>query len=150
MTAYSFADVHAALAGPGGLISLGSGSANADEGITAEFVEDQNSMTTGADGSAQHSLRQSKSGRLVVRLLKTSVTNALLNAMWNFQRSSAATWGQNVLTVSDIARGDVYTCQQVAFKRHPANTWGKDAGFLEWEFDVGVMDPLLGIGTPAA
>lgn len=150
MATYSFQSVHAAISGPGGVISLGAGSANAEEGISAEFIDDQNSMQVGADGAGQNSLSASKAGRVVVRLLKTSPVNALLNAMWTFQRSDPRQWGQNVLTITDIARGDVYTNQQVAFKRHPANTWAKNAGMLEWEFDVVVMDPLLGVGTPEA
>lgn len=150
MATYSFLDVHAAIAGPGGGFAFGAGSGSAEEGISAEFNDDHNSLTVGADGSAQNSLNASKAGRLTVRLLKTSPVNALLNAMWAFQRSGAATWGQNVVTVSDIARGDVYTCQLVAFKKFPGNNWGAKAGTIDWEFDVGVMDPILGIGAPSA
>lgn len=149
MATYSFLDVAAALAGPGGAISLGAGAGNAEEGITAEFIEEKNNMTIGSDGAAQNSLNASKAGRIVVRLLKTSPVNAALSAMYSFQSTSSAAWGQNVLTVSDIARGDVYTCQQVAFRKYPNNAWAKNAGFIEWEFDVGVMDPLLGVGQPS-
>lgn len=146
---YSFLDVAATLSGPGGSISLGAGAGNAEEGITAEFDEDADSMQKGADGSVVHSLHAIKSARVSVRLLKTSPTNSLLNALYNFQRSSSLFWGKNVLVISNPVTGDVYTCQQVAFVKHTGNAWQKDANFLEWDFNVGVMDPVLGsLGTP--
>jgi hypothetical protein len=147
---YSFLDVSAAIVGPGGGFSFsGADVANAKEGFTAEFIEDKNVMTIGANGSAMHSLRAGKGGKITVRLLKTSPTNMLLSALYNFQTVSSATHGQNAITVTDFARGDVYTCQQCAFARFPANHYAEEGGMMEWVFDVGVMDPLLGSGSPA-
>lgn len=144
---YSFADVHMAITGPGGALSLTNGTA--EEGITVEYVDDKNNMTIGASGETMHSLRMSKAGRATLRLLKTSQLNALLTALYNFQSQSGATWGQNTITLSDIARGDVYTFQNCAFRKFPDNTYAKDGGVLVWAFDVGVMDPLLGQGSPS-
>lgn len=144
---YSFLDVHAAIAGPGGGFSLNNGAA--EEGISVAFNEDKNTMLTGADGQTMHSLKATKSGRISVRLLKTSPVNAQLTALYNFQSGSSSTWGQNTMTVVDVARGDIYTCQNVAFKKHPDNVYGKEGNMLVWDFDVGVMDPLLGTGTPS-
>jgi hypothetical protein len=147
---YSFLDVSAAIVGPGGGFSFsGADAANAKEGFTAEFIEDKNAMTVGANGSVMHSLRAGKAGKIIVRLLKTSPINQLLSALYNFQTVSSATHGQNAITITDFARGDVYTCQQCAFSRFASNTYAEDGGMLEWNFDVGVMDPLLGTGSPA-
>lgn len=144
---YSFLDVHVAINGPGGAFSIRDGAAK--EGVTTDMVEDKNTMTIGAAGDAMHSLKATKAGHITLRLLKTSPVNFLLAALYNFQSSSAATWGQNTIVLSDIARGDVYTCQQAAFKKFPNNSYAEEGGTIEWEFDVAVMDPLLGIGTPA-
>ena len=141
---YSFLDMAATLSGPGGSISLGAGAAAAEEGISVEFDEDAGSMQKGADGAVVHSLHAIKSGRGVVRLLKTSPTNSLLNALYNFQRSSSLFWGKNVLIISNPVTGDVYTCQQAAFAKHPSNEWAKDSRFLEWDFNIGIIDPVLG------
>lgn len=146
MGTYSFTDFHVALSGPGGVISLGDGSASAEEGITFEMKEDANKMVTGADGSVMHSLNASRSGVARIRLLKTSPVNKQMAALYTLQRTSGALWGKNVITANDIARGDEYVCRQVAFLKFPSNTYGKDAGILEWEMDVGVMDPNLGDG----
>lgn len=141
---YSFLDVVAAITGPGGVINLGAGAGIADEGISVDPTGEINSMLIGADGEGQHSLHGDKSGRFVVRLLKTSPTNALLMAMYNFQTASAATHGQNTITIVDSNRGDAVTGRQVAFTRVPALSYGKEAGMTEWEFSAVKIDRGLG------
>lgn len=147
MTTYSFQDFTMTLTGPGGSIPLGDGSGDAKEGVTFELVENTNTMTIGADGTPMHSLNASKGGRATVRLLKTSPTNGLLAAMYAFQRTSSANWGQNTVAASDIVRGDQYSCQQVAFQKLPNNTYAMEAGMIEWVFDIGIMDAALATGT---
>jgi len=141
---YSFLDVTAALVGPGGAINLGAGAAAANEGITVESTGDANTMTVGADGAAMHSLNGDRSGTVTVTLLQTSPVNSQLQALFNFQRGSAATHGQNTLVITDKARGDVISCQQVAFQRQPSLGYGKDAGTRVWTFAAGRIDPALG------
>lgn len=125
---------------------MGNGAGAAEEGITAEFTEDTNFMKTGADGQPMQSLNGSKAGRIKVSLLKTSPTNNLLMAMYNFQRTASQLWGQNVLVVSDTQRGDVLAGRSVAFKKPPSISYAKEAGMNEWEFDVGQLDMSLGAG----
>lgn len=144
MQTYSFLDVVAAITGPGGVINLGTGAGISDEGITVDPTGEINTMQVGADGEGQHSLHADKSGRLVVRLLKTSPTNALLMAMYNFQTGSAATHGQNTISVVDSNRGDAITCRQVAFTKVPSLSYGKEAGMNEWEFSAVRIDRGLG------
>lgn len=148
MSTYSFLNVAATLTGPGGVISLGAGAAAAEEGISVEYEEDQNAMVTGADGTVMNSLRATKRGRCTVRLLKTSPVNNLLSLLFAFQRQSSANWGTNVLVISDVVRGDIWSCKQVAFARHAPGTWAKDAGVNEWSFHCGTIDALFGAGVP--
>jgi hypothetical protein len=148
MATYSFEDVVASISGPGGVIPLGNGAGNADEGITVAMSEDKNTMVTGADGSVMHSLHASQSGRVTVRLLKTSPTNALLSAMYNFQTQSSANHGQNTMLISNPQRGDVISCQQVAFAKQPDLAYAKEGNVQEWEFDAGYIHEILGIGSP--
>lgn len=143
-TTYSFLEVQAAIIGPGGVINLGAGAGVADEGISIDPTNEMNTMVVGADGSGMHSLHADKSGRLVVRLLKTSPTNALLMAMLAFQRSSGATHGQNTISIVDSNRGDAITAQQVAFTKVPSLNYGKEAGMIEWEFSAVKIDNGLG------
>lgn len=149
MATYSFLDVGASIVGPGGSFQLGSGAGVADEGITAEYAEDKNSMSVGADGQVMHSLHAAKHGTMTVRLLKTSPTNAKLSQMYAAQSVSSALWGQNIITVNDSARGDLASGRQCAFKKHTGVTWAKDPNMNEWAFDVGLLDILLGSGSPA-
>jgi len=141
---YSFKDVHATIAGPGGTVPLGNNAGIEEGGITVEPQEEIGSLKIGADGSPAHSLKATKAAKITVRVLKTSPTNALLQAMFNFQRTSSLNWGQNTLVISNIATGDVYTNQFVAFLRQPPNTYAKEAGAIDWEFLVGQLDVNLG------
>jgi structural protein KPP10_ORF10 len=145
---YSFTDVQASISGPGGSFSLGSGVGNAEEGITIDMIEDKNTMTIGADGSGMHSLHASKAARATVRLLKTSPANAMLSALYSFQQQSSALWGQNLITLGDIARGDQITLRDVAFARQAPVTYAKDGGVVEWMFDAIARDDLIGSGSP--
>lgn len=144
---YSFLNIQATLSGPGGSFPIGSSSGNADEGISIEMLEDKDLMTVGADGSVMHSLRASNAARISIRFLKTSPVNALLSALYNFQRTSAINWGQNVLVISDVIRGDVIASAQCAFAKQANVTYAKDAGMMEWSF-LGTVDEILGVGVP--
>lgn len=140
---YSFLDVKAAIIGPGGSISLGSGAGAAEEGITIEPSEDLNTMTVGADGTPMHSLHADKSGRVTVHLLKTSPVNAQLSQMLELQRTSAALHGINVLTIAHATTGDKIVCQAVAFGKRPSNSYTKDGATIAWEFHAGIVDQSL-------
>lgn len=143
---YSFLNVVATLAGPGGILNLAAGAAVAEEGITIEAVEDKNIMTIGADGRGQHSLVASDAATATIRLLKTSPVNAQLMLMYDLQSASSALWGQNVLTVVDSGRNDLTTLQAVAFKKKPTLTYAKEGGMMEWTFDCIKANSVLGSG----
>jgi hypothetical protein len=142
--AYSFGDFQGNISGPGGTINIGSGAGVSDEGITVEFIEETNTMRIGADGSVSHSLHVSRAGKIHLRLLKVSLTNQLLMQMYNFQRTSSINHGQNLLNLTNTVTGDNYSCRQVAFAKAPPNTYAKEAGTIEWEFDAGRIDATLG------
>ena len=141
---YSFLNVQCALNGPGGSVNLAYGSGSADEGITFDPSGEISTMTMGADGSGQHSLHADRSGKVTVRLLKTSPTNKLLSAMYAAQTSNGALHGQNTISLTDTLRNDSITCSQVAFAKAPSITYGKEAGFVDWEFMAIIIDRTLG------
>lgn len=144
---YSFQDVVATLKGPGGIVQLGQGAGVAAEGITITHTEEKTTTITGSDGQVQHSLHASMTGRIMIRLLKTSPSNALLNALYHSQRGSATTWGQNVLTVNNIASGDNIVGTAMAFVKHPDTVYATEGNVNDWEF-VGIINPELGAGVP--
>lgn len=147
--AYSFLDVHAAITGPGGNFPLsGSRTGIAQEGITVTPTGDKNVMTEGADGAVMHSLLASKSGTVTVTLLRTSPVNRLLQEMYNYQSQSSASWGRNVITIRDVARGDTITCREVAFAKDSDKPFANEGGSFQWSFHAGQIDTQLGSGTP--
>jgi Protein of unknown function (DUF3277) len=147
MAAYSFTNVQASISGPGGSASVGYGAGAAEEGISSAMEGDKVGTVAGADGQLMHSLHASNVGTITVRLLKTSPVNATLDAMYNFQRSSAANTGQNTLRVTDVQRGDVLNGSQMAFVKRPDLTWAMDGGTNEWVFRGNVIESL-GAGIP--
>jgi hypothetical protein len=144
---YSFLDVQAAITGPGGSFPIGAGSANAEEGISIEYVEDKDRMLIGADGSAMHSLNASRAGKALIRLLKTSPVNSLLAGLYNFQTTSSLFHGKNTISVKNPISGDSYNLQGAAFTKFPRNDYAKEAGMLEWDFNVSDVDVFLGTGV---
>lgn len=141
---YSFKDVSASLAGPTGTANLGYGAATAEEGISVDMGGDKNTMHIGADGTPMHSLHADKSGTVTIRLLKTSPTNAILQDMYDAQQLSSIFWGQNVIIVRENQSGDITTAQFCAFKKKPNLKYAKDADVLDWTFDAGTIDTVLG------
>lgn len=141
---YSFLDCSASITGPGGSFPLGQGAGAAEEGITIERTGDKDTLTIGADGTPMHSLHADKSGRITIRVLKTSPTNSLLQAMYDIQSISSAVWGNNVIVISDTARGDTTAARAVAFQKFPNITYAKEGGVNEWTFNAGYIDAVLG------
>ncbi|EHU4694743.1 TPA: DUF3277 family protein [Escherichia coli] len=144
MATYSFLDVSASLAGPTGTIDLGAGSANSEEGVTVTMTEAKNTMTVGADGEVMHSLHGGNSGTITVTLLKTSPVNKKLSLMYNAQRMSSSTWGNNVIVIRNTASGDITTARSCAFQKQPDHSNGKAGGTVSWVFDCGKIDQVLG------
>lgn len=144
MATYSFLDVTASLTGPTGVIDLGQGSANSEEGITQTMGGNKNTMTIGADGEVMHSLHADKSGTITVTLLKTSPVNKKLSLAYNAQSQSSATWGNNVIVIRNTASGDISTARSCAFQKQPDFNNAKAGGTVAWVFDCGKIDQLLG------
>lgn len=143
MATYSFQDVTATLVGTG-VISLGYGAANAEEGITIDMGGDKNTMLIGADGEGMHSLHADKSGQITIRLLKTSPQNAKLMAMYIAQTTASNLHGQNTITITNTKSGDVTVARECAFKKKPSIVYAKDGNIQEWVFDAIKIDTVLG------
>lgn len=147
---YSFADVQAAIKGPNGSFSLGSGAGPSEEGISITMAEDKGTLTVGADGTGMHSLHAAKHGTVTVRVLKTSPVNSLLMDMYRLDTSSGANYGQATITVRDPIRGDSITCSFCGFRKAPDISFAKEGGVNEWSWNAAEIDQVLGNGKPAA
>jgi len=157
MGVYSFLDVSVSIVGPGvnaqiegptpGSEQIGSGAGVSNEGVTVAFDEPKNMVTTGADGSIMQSLRAGQTGKMTIRLLKTSPINGVLSQAYAAQRQSAANWAQNIIVLTNNVLGDVAEGQQMAFEKYPDNTYAENGNVLDWVF-TGVLDELLGTGAP--
>lgn len=143
LATYSFLDTRCSITGPGGNFQLGQDAGIADEGISFERTEDQGAMTIGASGDGMHTLFAGKSGRVTIRLLKTSPVNAMLQRMFDVQAGSSRNWGKNTI-VCNTPTGDIVTASQAAFQRQPNNGYAKNAALMEWSFNAIRLDQVLG------
>ena len=146
--AYSFADIVCSITGPGGSFTI-SEAGVADEGITIAMTDDKTSMVTGADGSWMHNLHPAKAGRVTIRLLKNSPLNRAMMDLYNYQQTSSAYTGQNVLVLSNPQWGEDHQCVGGAFVKLPDNVNAKDGGTMEWPMNFGAIDSKLGDGNLA-
>lgn len=144
MSAYSFLDVSVTLVGPGVDIDMGYGASVAEEGIDFVPVEAKNTMTIGIDGKPMHSLHANKARLCTVRLLQTSPVNAQLMAAYDAQSLTSSLWGQNVIEARQTAAGDSTTARDVAFNMAATIPYKKVGQFMEWKFDCGTVDSVLG------
>jgi hypothetical protein len=136
--------------GTAGSISLGSDAGSAEEGMTYRFTEEKTTTTTGAGGDIMHSLHASQTGELMFRFLKTSLVNSQLSQLYNMQKGNSGLWGTNTITFQDIVRGDQGTLTNGAFIKFPDGGYSKEGPpTQEWGFR-GILDVLLGTGTPSA
>ncbi len=132
--AYAFSAIVASITGPGGSYNLGYGAGNAEDAIHVDMSADKTTTTTGADGSIMQSLHASNTGTITFRLLKTSPVNYSLSTLYNAQRGIASLWGQNVIRIQDINRGDVILGSQMAFVKAPSLVYATDGNVNEWAF----------------
>jgi hypothetical protein len=145
MQTYSFSEVMATIMGPNGSFPIGQGAGVAEEGITIEPTE-KTTMLIGADGNFMHSKHADQSGRCIIRLLKTSPTNALLSSLYGLDDFNPGTFGQNVITVSSLTLLDQWVLAGVGFSKFPNTTYARAGGIMEWEFQCGRITRILGNG----
>ena len=106
-------------------------------------------MTKGADGSVMHSLIAAKTGRLTLSFLKTSPAHAILSQIYNTSSVSSALWGRLGFLITETSTGDTVSMAAGAFKRDASNNYRTEGGVMDWEFDVGFVDQVLGNGQNA-
>lgn len=143
---YSFMDVMCSVQGPGGSFMLSEGGV-ANEGISI-MSNDRVTTIYGADGEWMHSLHGAKGGRILIRLLRTSPFNSDLSKLFNFDTMSSANCGHNMISVRDAQRGDNWIAAECAGVKMPDNTYATEGGTLEWQFNIGTLDGVFGIGVP--
>ena len=143
---YCFGDVtFAIVSAVGNLNAFVTG--EAEEGFTIDFEGDKGTMQAGAGGDVQHSLRVAQPGTLTLRLLKASSFNKDMSDAYNFQTAGAAVYAMNTVTVTDVARGDIFICTGAAFRKFPTITYATQGGTQEWVFNVSRITPNLGAGV---
>jgi Bacteriophage KPP10, Structural protein ORF10 len=128
-------------------INIGSTSGNAEEGITVVAIDNVGHMQIGADGTAMQVLQATRGARMTVTQLKTSPTNSMLMALVEAQRVSGLSWGQNNISITNIATGDTVEGAQVAFEKIPDNSYDKTGKMFSWTFLVGNATQILGAGV---
>ena len=140
---YSFLDTQVSFVSPSGSFIIG-GNGVAEEGVRITMLGEKDTMTIGADGVGMHSLAAGNAGRVEISLLKESPVNALLNATYRYQKTSAANWGNITLTVTNPATGDTTSCSGGAFAKQADLSYTPVGQNLVWGFNFVEIDEILG------
>jgi hypothetical protein len=102
---------------------------------------------TGADGAIMHSLmEQGRTCTVTITLLKTSPVNAQLQQLINSQSQTSATWGDNVISIRDVVRGDDITVSDAAYIRQSDVNYAAAGGTMAWTFRGRLSSVILGAG----
>jgi hypothetical protein len=123
----------------GGIVPTGL--AKGDDCITAEYDEDAWTVQTGADGEACADKNLSKSGKVTVKLMATSLTNPLFSAMFYVQYASGVPLP---IFMSDGLGTSVVEAPTAMFQKMPAWVEGQNSGTVSWTFLVSDMYLFLG------
>ncbi len=104
------------------------------EAVSVERNEDAWSLLVGADGEATRAKSNNRSGRVTIRLLQTSESNAILN---DFAKADdLADAGAQALFIKDNSGNSLYSAEQAWIVKMPAATHGNEAGTREWVLET--------------
>jgi hypothetical protein len=148
LATYSFLDVNCAITDDAGSFNISPGGGIAEEGVTVALEGDKTSIVWGCDGTPMISLHAAQGGTVSIRLQKTSPTNALLSSLYKQTTNSSANCGNSTMTIRNPTRGDTIVCTSCAIKKLPDNVNAKEGGMLDWVFNAGIIDEILGDGNP--
>lgn len=144
-TTYSFLAVQATLVAPSMSFDIGS-SGVAAEGIRLAMVGEKDVMTIGADGDGMHTLIASDASNCEVHLLKDAPGNSMMNALYNFQKTSSANWGQIQISIANNVMGDSIVLAGGAFAKQADIVYATEGVMNIWSFKFVFRRDVLGNG----
>jgi len=147
-TTYSFLDVQATLVAPSQSFDIASAGVSS-EGIRLAMVGEKDVMTIGADGDGMHTLIASDASNCEISLLKDAPGNALMNALYNFQKTSSANWGGIQITINNNIMGDTIVLNGGAFAKQADIAYAQEGTMNVWSFKFISRDDTLGNGLNA-
>ena len=148
MATYSFLDVNVAITDPAGSFNISPGGGIAEEGVTVAMEGDKTTVVVGCDGTPMTSLHAAQNGTVSVRLQKTSPTNYLMSTLYAQTTGSSANSGNSTITIRNPTRGDTIVCLGCSIKKFPDNINAREGGMLDWVFNAGIINMILGDGSP--
>lgn len=118
------------------------GFAEGDDSIGVEPEADAWTKTVGADGEVTRSKSNNNSGKVMLKLMKTSDANDFLMSLYNADKLQNA--GMVPLMIKDNSGRSLHVGEQAWIKKLPKDGYGATAGTVEWEIDVADMVSNLG------
>jgi len=128
------------------------GFAGGDDCVSTEKSVVNISAVVGASGEMMANISADQSGKITLKLLKTSTSNKYLTGLLKRQNLAIANGVLPGLTVrvQDIARNDIVIMQPAFIEKTPSNAFGEKGKEREWVFigqnffeDDGAGAPVL-------
>lgn len=103
-----------------------------DNAIEISPMADMSTSKTGIDGDVSRSTGTDRRAEVVIRLMQTSPSNDVLNAMVGVD---LITGGRLIsITVQNLLMRDLFVAPQAWLSRRPVLTYAREAGEREWTF----------------
>jgi hypothetical protein len=145
MKAYSFLNMVVVVAAPPAIPSHEvTGFADGDDVIMLTRRNDGVTDKVGADGKMSIAISADRSGEITLKLMQTSPSNKVLNAIHNLQQGGPNTFSPIQVFAQDLSRQDMGVGQFGYLKKLPDISRGKEINPHDWVIVVERMDLLLG------
>ena len=123
-----------------GILEL-EGFAEGDDVVTIETSVDQFSKLVGAKGDVARSQTADNSCTVTVKLLQTSKSNKLLNALFITDKETGAAVAPMV--INDKETDETYAINNAWIMKQPTIIRGQNANITEWVFEGDFLTAIL-------
>lgn len=119
-----------------------SGFTDDGDAISAEYDEDHATKKVGLDGQVARAMNLNRTGSCTLRLMATSMCNALMSAAANLDLADRS--AVLPLTIKDLSGTTLVFTKDAWIKKTPGPAYGKEIGVREWVLDCGQFDTFIG------
>jgi hypothetical protein len=110
--------------------------------VTVERNEDAFTLQMGTDGEGTRSKSNNKSGRVTVRLMQSSESNAILSGIAKSDELSNS--GVQPLMVKDNSGASLYVAEQSWIVKMPSAEYDREASEREWIIETDSLQMFEG------
>lgn len=110
--------------------------------VKIENNEDAFTLQIGTDGEGTRSRTNNDSATVTFTLMQSSLSNDLLSALHNLDKTLPGGGGIVPLLIKDLSGRSLYLAQTAWIKKRPSAEFGREAGPREWVVETDKLIPF--------